>query len=162
MEERIFVSYARADSDFALKLAQDLRAANVDIWIDQLDIGPGDPWDQEVEKALKACTGLLVILSPRSVASRSVMDEVSFALEQNKKTVPVIYEDCEIPFRLGRLQHTDFTSDHSNGLSKLIEALGGTPQPIDVDEAIRFINQVVEVKDLGERITKRPVRDYRH
>ncbi|NIV92429.1 TIR domain-containing protein [candidate division KSB1 bacterium] len=33
---RIFISYARADSEFALKLGKDLRSAGADIWIDQL------------------------------------------------------------------------------------------------------------------------------
>lgn len=127
MDEPIFVSYARTDGEFALRLARDLRSANVDIWMDQLDIGAGDIWDRAVEDALQKCKGLLVILSPAAVASRSVMDEVSFAMEEGKKVIPVLYQTCEIPFRLRRVQRTDCASDYSVGLSKLIDALGGTP-----------------------------------
>ena len=50
----IFVSYSRHDADFALRLGRDLRAAGVNLWIDQLDIPPGGRWDREVERALKA------------------------------------------------------------------------------------------------------------
>jgi hypothetical protein len=32
---RNFVSYARADSQLALKLASDLKAAGVDVWLDE-------------------------------------------------------------------------------------------------------------------------------
>ena len=32
----IFVSYSRHDADFALRLGRDLRAAGVNLWIDQL------------------------------------------------------------------------------------------------------------------------------
>lgn len=128
MDEVIFVSYARADGEVALKLAKDLRAANVKVWMDQLDIRAGETWDIAVEDALQACTGFLVILSPNAVSSRSVMDEVSFALEKNKRVVPVLYQTCEIPFRLRRVQRIDCTSDYLAGLSKLVDALSDTPR----------------------------------
>ena len=41
-------SYCRVDSDFALKLAEDLKAAGANVWIDQLDIELGTPWDGAV------------------------------------------------------------------------------------------------------------------
>src|SRR4051812_15589269 len=107
MPDKIFISYARSDSEFALGLARDLRAASVDIWVDQLDIRAGETWDRVVEDALHVCTGLLVVLSPAAVDSRSVMDEVSFALEENKRVIPVLYRACQLPFRLRRVQFTD-------------------------------------------------------
>jgi hypothetical protein len=124
MNRLIFLSYARADSAFALRLAKDLRAAGVEIWIDQLDIRAGDTWDRAVEVALQRCSHLLVILSPAAVASRPVLDEVSFALEENKTTVPVLFQPCEIPFRLRRIQRTDFTSDYPAALQRLVGELG--------------------------------------
>src|SRR5215211_7534113 len=100
----IFISYSREDAEFALKLAKDLRSSGIKLWLDQLDIPPGERWDRAVEEALKACPCLLVILSPAAVVSHNVMDEVSFGLGENKKILPVRYRDCEIPFRLKRLQ----------------------------------------------------------
>jgi hypothetical protein len=116
MNEAVFISYSRSDSQFALKLAQDLRAANVSIWVDQLDIPAGEPWDRAVENALQQSKAIIIILSPRAVESRSVMDEVSFALEEKMPVFPVLHEKCKVPFRLRRLQYTDFTSDYSAGL----------------------------------------------
>lgn len=117
-----FVSYARPDAPFALRLAADLRAAAVEVWLDQLDIQPGEPWDQAVEQALKRCDSLLVVLSPRAVDSRPVMDEVSYALETNKRIVPVVVERCELPFRLRRLHYTDFTTDYDAALRRVLAA----------------------------------------
>jgi len=74
--QKIFFSYAREDSDFALKLAKALRAAGADLWIDQLDIPAGRRWDRAVEEALEACSRMLVVLSPEAVDSPNVMDEV--------------------------------------------------------------------------------------
>jgi len=66
-ETLAFFSYSRRDSDFALKLAKDLRAAGTGVWLDQLDIAAGEHWDSAIEKALAKCSVILVILSPFSV-----------------------------------------------------------------------------------------------
>ena len=110
-EIKYFFSYARKDTEFALKLAQKLRAAGVDLWLDQLDILGGQHWDLAIDKALKTCQGMIVILSPESVASYNVMDEVSCALEERKLVVPVLLRRCDIPFRLRRVQYIDYTVD---------------------------------------------------
>lgn len=126
--EQLFFSYSRADNDFALKLARDLRSEGVNLWVDQLDIAAGDRWDQAVEEALGAAPRLLVILSPDSVASQNVMDEVSLAFDEQKKIVPVLSRRCNIPFRLRRLQHIDLTVSYDSGLAELLKALKVEPQ----------------------------------
>src|SRR5450755_3609128 len=100
-----FCSYSRADAAFALRLAEDLKAAGANVWMDQLDIEPGTPWDRAVEEALAAASRILVILSPSSVSSDNVSDELSFALSKRKRVIPVLYLQCDVPFRLARLQH---------------------------------------------------------
>ena len=107
-ETKFFVSYAREDAQFALRLVKELRAAGANLWVDQLDIRAGDHWDRAVEKALKACGGMLLILSPDAVASDNVMDEVAYALDNGKRVVPVVVRECQIPFRLRRVQYIDF------------------------------------------------------
>ena len=114
----------QADSEFALKLAQDLKdGAGANVWLDQLDIELGTAWDLAVEEALNRSPCLLVVLSPISVASQNVRDEISFALSKQKRVIPLLAKDCEIPFRLARLQHADFRSDYSLGLKALMKAL---------------------------------------
>ncbi|MCZ6672424.1 MAG: toll/interleukin-1 receptor domain-containing protein, partial [Verrucomicrobia bacterium] len=119
-EIRFFVSYARADEEFVLKLDQDLRAAGVNLWLDQLDIDPGKHWDRAIEEALKTCQGMLVVLSPASVESKNVLDEMSYALGEEKKIIPVLYLKCDIPWRLGRLQFVDFTGSYDTGFTQLL------------------------------------------
>jgi len=120
---RAFFSYSREDSDFAMRLAADLRSSGAAIWLDQLDIRPGERWDRSVETALADCTRVLLILSPSSVESTNVMDEVSFALEEQKTVIPVLYRPCKIPFRLRRLQYIDFREDYDSALRHLVTIL---------------------------------------
>jgi len=135
---KVFVSYARSDSQFALKLARDLREAGANLWVDQFDIPLGARWDRSVQAALNACPSFLVILSVSAVASENVMDEVSFALSKNKKVVPVLYQSCDIPFRLMRVQHIDFTADYDTAFPKLFKELGvdtiSAQQPASLSE----------------------------
>ena len=89
-----FFSYSRRDSEFVLKLAKDLKAAGAVVWLDQLDIKPGQHWDNAVETALANCPNMLLILSPSSVESTNVMDEVAFALAEQKLIIPVLIVTC--------------------------------------------------------------------
>ncbi|NNM22628.1 MAG: toll/interleukin-1 receptor domain-containing protein [Flavobacteriaceae bacterium] len=131
--EKIFFSYSRENSEFVLNLAKELRTAGAEVWLDQLDIKPGTRWDKSIEDALRSSKTLLVILSKTSVASDNVMDEVSYALEEGKQVVPVLMEECEIPFRLRRLQFADFAESHEKGMETLTEALGlGEKAPLNL------------------------------
>jgi hypothetical protein len=128
---RAFFSYSRQDSEFVLRLASALRAAGAAVWLDQLDIEPGQRWDSAVEQALASCPRMLVVLSPASVDSTNVMDEVSFALEENKQVIPILYRACKLPFRLRRVQYIDARTDadYSRGLQELVSMLGAeTPE----------------------------------
>ena len=122
-EEKIFLSYSRSDATFALDLAVKLKEAGANLWMDQLDIRPGARWDTEVGKALEDSECVLVILSATSVSSNNVLDEVSYALEANKRVLPVLVDNCVIPFRLRRLQHINFANNYNDAFNKLVEAL---------------------------------------
>ena len=115
---RYFISYSRSDQAFALRFAQDLKTAGVDVWVDQLDIPIGQNWDRSVEAAVRDCEGFVIILSPRSAASEHVADEVACALEDHKHIIPILIEKCTIPMRLARLQFIDATSDYDNALAR--------------------------------------------
>jgi formylglycine-generating enzyme required for sulfatase activity len=123
-ELKYFFSYTSKDREFVLRLAKELRAVRVNLWMDHLDIRTGQHWDREVEKALKNCKGMIAVLSPDSVASDNVMDEVSYALDEGKLVVSVIMHPCDIPLRLRRVHYADLTTDYDAGFSQLLRALG--------------------------------------
>ena len=109
-QRRAFISYSRINKDFATKFAKGLRAAGFSVWFDLLDIPPGSRWDDEVEKALRECSMFLVILTPASIASENVKDEIGYAIDHGKHILPVLLQDCDVPLRLRRFQYVDFTT----------------------------------------------------
>ncbi len=136
MSTSAFISYSREDSEFALRLATDLKAAGAQVWLDQLDIKPGRPWDNAIEDALTDAPQMLVILSPASSKSQNVRDEIDFALRGGKIVVPILYIDCVIPLRLGRSQRIDFRADYAGGLTHLLDHLRVTdPDPAVLQQA---------------------------
>ena len=118
-----FLSYSRSDERIALRLAKDLRAGGIAMWVDQLDIRPSEHWDKAIERAVASCRGLVVILSPRSVASDNVADEISFAIDSGKSVVPVMIERCTLPLRLTRMQVIDATGNYERALRQCLDEL---------------------------------------
>jgi hypothetical protein len=128
MTTTYFLSYARADERQALRLADDLIAAGVSVWVDQYDIRPSQHWDRAVETAVRACAGMIVILSPRSAASPNVADEVSVAIDDGKALIPVLIEACVLPLRMTRMQFIDASRDYEAALKRCLAAIqGGRP-----------------------------------
>jgi hypothetical protein len=141
---RVFVSYARTDALFARKLASDLKAKGVDIWLDTRDIPVGSKWDDEIEKAIDDCDCLLVIISPTSAVSDNVLNEISSALDDGKRVLPVKIAECRFPLRIKRLQYVDMSLDYNEGLSALAETLmpdDSIPSSIAHDPAIADANE---------------------
>jgi len=80
---------------------------------------------------------MLIILSPASVDSTNVMDEVSFALEEKKTVIPIICKDCVVPFRLRRVQYVDFRKDYARGLKELLKTLNPDQSTSAISDAPR-------------------------
>ena len=118
-----FISYSRANSDFAVRLAKNLKSAGYNVWLDQLDIPTGARWDDEIEMALEACTTFIVILSPDSIRSQNVKDEVGYAIDAGKDILPLRIQSGDIPFRLRRFQYVDFTNKPYEASLKEIKSL---------------------------------------
>jgi hypothetical protein len=124
-----FLSYSRNDQEFALRLASDLRAQGIKLWVDQLDIRPSEHWDRAIERAVSSCRGIVVVLSPRSVASDNVADEISFAIDGGKSVLPVMIERCNLPLRIARMQVIDATGNYNKALEQCVAELRRGKEP---------------------------------
>jgi TIR domain len=123
-EGTCFLSYARSDEHFALRFANDLRSLGASTWMDQLDLRPSQHWDRAIERAIRACSSVIVILSPRSVASENVADEIGLAIDCGKPVIPVMIEPCDLPLRLTRKHLIDATRDYRAALRECFAEIG--------------------------------------
>ncbi|HVO41862.1 MAG TPA: toll/interleukin-1 receptor domain-containing protein [Aggregatilineales bacterium] len=120
----VFVSYSRHDKDFVVRLVHDLRAREIDVWLDVQDIAPGQRWDKAIENALDRATHVIFVMSKTSVQSDNVRDEIDVAIDSGKTVLPILLEDCTPPLRTRRIEYTDFRTDYESGLRQLLTFLG--------------------------------------
>ena len=120
-----FISYSTINKEFTTKFVKSLRAGGYPVWFDLLDIPTGSRRDDEVKQALRECSTFVVILTPQSIASENVKDEINYAIDQDKHILPVLLEACDVPLRLRRFQYVDFmTKSFEEGIDNARELLG--------------------------------------
>ncbi len=122
--ETIFVSYSSKDRPFALGLVKELQDLGSNVWIDQLGIGLGENWDNAIEEALEKSETFMLILSPTSVESPNVQDEVSIAINTKKKMVPILIEECKLPMHWQRRQYGDLANNPDKAIHDILSFLG--------------------------------------
>ena len=132
IEGSVFVSYARDDAAYVSELCRRLRDFGIRVWSDR-DIPSGANWDQSVEDALQSADKMLVVLSPAATRSVNVQDEWSYFLEEGKAVYPMLYQPCDLPFRLRRRQHTRCTGDLLVDIARLVESLSMPSKTADAD-----------------------------
>ena len=104
----IFLSYARQDRATARTFAESLASEGFSVWWDA-SLHSGETFDEVIERNLRDAKAVVVLWSPRSVASRWVRAEATLADRRNK-LVPAIIEACDRPI-VFELTHTAELSD---------------------------------------------------
>ena len=110
----VFLSYSRVDRAAAKHIADCFGAEGINVWWDAA-LQSGQTFDEVIERRLREAKAVVVLWSPRSVASRWVRAEATLADRQNK-LVPAIIETCDRPIAF-ELTHTADLSEWSGDTS---------------------------------------------
>lgn len=95
----IFVSYCHSDSAIVYPEIDQLHRFGFRIWFDE-GIASGKAWAKEVASALDRCDFFLVFISPRSVESPHVLNEIDFAIKRRKPFMLVHVVKTDLPIDL--------------------------------------------------------------
>src|SRR5690349_10830108 len=120
----VFLSYARQDRDLARRLARDLDASGVSCWYDER-LKAGDEWRGEIAAAMSSATTAVLLVTPSSLASRSVAAEWEQAIASSKRVVPVLAEGAEVsdlPPLLQHIQAASWQSDYAGLLDVIVDS----------------------------------------
>jgi TolB-like protein len=101
----VFLSYNRDDQAVAKRFAEAFDADGMSVWWD-VTLRTGDAYDQVTEEALRRAKAVVVLWSPRSVASHWVRAEATIA-HRAKTLIPATIERCDKPVMFELTQTAD-------------------------------------------------------
>lgn len=126
---RVMLSYARADAGtFSRELADALEAANFDVLLDVDDIEAATDWQERLSDMIRAVDTLIVVITPKWIASEMCQWELQEALRQNKRIIPLVHIEptaAPPPEEIAKLNYIYFDARQSFGaaLKQLAPAL---------------------------------------
>ena len=109
---KVFLCHSKDDKPKVRELYRRLVADGFDAWLDEEKLMPGQDWDLEIRKAVRATDVVVVCLSNGSVTKTGyVQKEIRFALDVADEQpegaifiIPARIEECEAPLRLSKWQ----------------------------------------------------------
>jgi hypothetical protein len=114
---KVFISYAREDAQAARQLCDRLVAAGHEPWLDQVSLLPGQDWQLEIRRAVRAADAVITLISKRSAAKVGyVQKELRLAVDAAERrpegrifVIPVLLDDAAVPDSLSQWNHLDAT-----------------------------------------------------
>lgn len=180
MSTKVFISYSSADKPFVDRLVDDLVKHRLGIWYDTWEIRVGDSLTQKIQEGIRESSFLAVVLTPNSVNSRWVQEELRAALAEEmrrggKFVLPILHQQCEIPPFLSDRVYADFRADYARGFERLLLAVASSTGPTEhtlldritdalildridqmtVAELARFVKQFEERFDVKAEVPSR-------
>ena len=119
---KIFVSYAREDKPFCIRIIETLQAHEV--WYDQR-LYAGQDWWKEIQRRLAWCEVFIYLLSPESVASRHCRRELAIARKLKRAIIPVLIDsDTVLPESMRARHYVDLSNAlTAQNVSRLLNAI---------------------------------------
>lgn len=126
---KVFLCHASENKLAAIELYDWLESASASPWLDKKKLLPGQDWELEIRRAVRASDVVLVLSSQKSVTKAGyVQKEIKIALDEADKQpegaiyiIPVRLEACQPPDRLSHVQWVDLYE--SDGHETLLASL---------------------------------------
>lgn len=169
---RAFISHSSKDKPFVRKLKEDLNFNEVETWVDEDELKPGDKLYDTLILSLQSSSHFLIVLSNNIKNSHWVDAEINEAISSLdkkiiKKIIPVLLRKTDIPIALKGLFYADFsditfalTNDgkvnfndnrYTSELEKIIKAV---KQSKDYNLTQTEINNIVKKTDTAPTTAK--------
>jgi len=138
-QRHAFISYVRENKDVVDRLATDLRAMGVEVWLDRDNIMPGIDWKVAIREAIKNGAFFIACFSQELNKRQETYmhGEISLAIDRLRNMpknrvwfIPVIINETEIPSHgisdhetLSDIQAVKLYENWDDGLRKILRAM---------------------------------------
>jgi hypothetical protein len=132
-KNRVFISYAREDSDAAKRL-EDLKKAGLNPWLDKENILPGQNIEISIKDAIKKSRYFIALLSSNSI------EKIGYVQKDLKKVdvlgefpelsiylIPARLDNCDTSYQqLREINHVDLFHNRE-GVTRILNAIRHRP-----------------------------------
>jgi len=128
--KEVFLCHSSLDLSFAIQIADILKRHSVPVWHSHSEILGSQQWHDEIGHALRRCDWFVILISPDSVNSFWVKQELLFAFRQKRlqrRIIPVVFRLCDyeqLSWTFDSYQLVDFTEDFEKGCRALLRIWG--------------------------------------
>ena len=109
----VFLSYSHEDKGIVSLIANELRAAGMNVWIDLSEIKWGDDIRDRIDRGLDSADCMVLFMSPSSISRALPHAELDAIMSRQIKgdrgavVLPVLLEDTDIPPLLRNIKYLD-------------------------------------------------------
>ncbi|MGD0795869.1 MAG: CARDB domain-containing protein [Dehalococcoidales bacterium] len=86
----IFIAHVEEDADIALGIVLGLEEAGFRTWCYEIDSLPGQQYLEKTGEAIEQSEAVIIMISPNSLSSNQVTNEVVRAYEERKQLIPLL------------------------------------------------------------------------
>jgi hypothetical protein len=125
---KVFISHSSDDKPFVRKLADALRNAGFEPWLDERELIVGDPLAAKIAAALERAGALIVVVSEASAKSNWLGYELNIVADKlvsgDIRVIPVVIGDpMSMPAELKGRLYADFRKSFKSGFELVERAL---------------------------------------
>jgi hypothetical protein len=145
----VFISYPHEDSTLVGRLTEGLSASGIETFQDTKDVAWGGRITADVQRALERAAGVVVVVSPASVASQWVPYEIGYATALRKPILPFLtHRSLQLPGYLADIRHLS-DLDQVGAFIDRVKSIGQTGVVGDrneVSEAALAAKMIAEIQ----------------
>jgi len=104
--QAVFLSYASQDADAARRIGEALRAAGVEVWLDQSELRGGDAWDHKIRQQIKDCALFVPVISANTVSRVEGYFRLEWALAEQRSQMIARNKAFIVPVCLDSMPHS--------------------------------------------------------
>ncbi len=122
----VFFSYHKEDDEQAVRFHHSLTMSGITTWTKETDIRAGSKYMEEAQKGIRKNSNFLFFISEHSIQSDEQQEELSYALELNKRIVPLQLDkvdEKDIPESIRNFYRIDFTEKYDENYDEAIHKL---------------------------------------
>jgi len=123
--QQVFISYSRADTEWAKSFADELKRRGIRVWLDQFQIPVGKSLGEALEAGLRESDVLVALIDPQTSFKPNFYFELGAAIGMGKLVVPIVpreLDNSSLPLEL-RIRRYLIRESPENTAEQLADAL---------------------------------------